>query len=309
MHSRARRIIKWTLALLLAGAVAFAAYVYWSFCDNRMPNNGIFPLEITSLRDEAAKLTGPKAERIEVETVSHTPTPKMAMVAGTSWDTVDMIRSSYRVVFPDQTLLIDTGNRREDALQNGAIEYDDTAWAHVLQATAEASTIILTHGHGDHAGGLLASADVEGVLAAAKLSEAQIKTMRSGGLAAEAFAPSLFNTGLLAIAPGVVLIPAAGHTPGSQMIYVQMASGQEFIFMGDTASLADNVRLGRIRSHYVTDKIGNDDRRAVFLQTAALQKLSQDAPDVALVPGHDAIATSELEKQGLLSRGFTFSDP
>src|SRR5581483_5018541 len=37
------------------------------------------------------------------------------------------------------------------------------------------------------------------------------------------------------IAPGVVLIKAPGHTPGSQVVYVQLASGREVILSGDVA--------------------------------------------------------------------------
>jgi glyoxylase-like metal-dependent hydrolase (beta-lactamase superfamily II) len=303
------RGIRWIVALAVAGAAALALYVYWSFYDNRMPRDGSFPLDISELRASASAVAGPKADHIEFETLSHTPVPEIAMVAGTSWHKIDMVRNSYRVVFPGQSLLIDTGHSREDAQRYGAAEYDDGAWARVLDAIDEADIILLTHGHGDHAGGLLARADNETARANARLSQPQIETMRSGGLAAEAFEASLDNTGLRAIAPGVVIIPAPGHTPGSQLIYVQLSNGREYVFMGDTASLGDNVRLGRIRSHYVTDKIGSDDRLQVFRQTAALQKLSRDVPEIILIPGHDGAATTGLERQGILTRGFTHAEP
>ena len=88
------------------------------------------------------------------------------------------------------------------------------------------------------------------------------------------------------------------------MVYVQRADGQEYIFMGEVASNADNIRLMRIRSHLVTDFMTHDDRTAVFLETKALHQLSLDEPTIALVPGHDASAIGEFESQGLLKRGF-----
>ncbi|MCA8900640.1 MAG: MBL fold metallo-hydrolase [Hyphomonas sp.] len=299
------RVLQGVIALAIVAGLSFLAMVYWFFYDNRMPAQAsASPLDIAAIRQAAGTIPGPKATGIEVETLSHTLVPKIAMVAATSWDKVDMVRNSYRVVFPERALIIDTGQSREDALRYNAHEYDDAAWTRMLAAIAQADTVIVTHGHGDHAGGLEASADVPGIADAARLSAAQVATMQAGGLETQAFAPSLDYQGLFALAPGVVLIPAPGHTPGSQMVYVELADGREFLFLGDTASLLDNVRLGRIRSHYVTDRIGNDDRQAVFLQTAALQRMSEEAPDLILVPGHDAAVTADLVARGQLLAGF-----
>ncbi|MEZ5997265.1 MAG: MBL fold metallo-hydrolase [Hyphomonas sp.] len=299
------RTVQGLLALGLVALLVFLAAVYWFFYDNRMPHDGAFPLDLAALREAAGTIPGEKAERIEVETVSHTEVPRIAMIAGTGWDKIDMVRNSYRVVFPDKALIIDTGDSHAAAMAFGASAYDDAAWTRILAAIATADIIVLTHGHNDHAAGLAASAGVDGVAGKARLSAAQIATMTHSGLDTAAFTPAPDYEGLLAIAPGIVLIAAPGHTPGSQMVYVQLAGGQEYIFMGDTASMADNVRLGRIRSHYVTDRIGKDDRHAVFLQTAALQRLAGEAPDLVLVPGHDAEATADLEARGLLQPGFS----
>lgn len=47
--------------------------------------------------------------------------------------------------------------------------------------------------------------------------------------------------GLLAIAPGVVLVPLPGHTPGSQGVLVRMASGSRYLLAGDTINLYESV--------------------------------------------------------------------
>jgi glyoxylase-like metal-dependent hydrolase (beta-lactamase superfamily II) len=114
----------------------------------------------------------------------------------------------------------------------------------------------------------------------------------------------LVYAGLHAIAPGVVLIKAPGHTPGSQMIFVRLASGREYLFMGDVASLADNVLLQHQRSRYVTRFISGDDRAAVAAQLRAIDDLHRQAPAMVLVPGHDGPTIAALIGQGALTAGF-----
>ena len=166
----------------------------------------------------------------------------------------------------------------------------------------------MTHEHIDHIGGLLTSPHLLRLLPRTILNPEQFADSgRSAGLwprgSRAGFRPLAYQ-GMIAIAPGVVLIRAPGHTPGSQMVYVQRADGQEYLFMGDVASIADNVRLQRICSRLVTDSMTLDDRRAVMLRTMALHRLAAAEPRIALVPGHDAVATVAFERSGLLVRGF-----
>jgi glyoxylase-like metal-dependent hydrolase (beta-lactamase superfamily II) len=95
------------------------------------------------------------------------------------------------------------------------------------------------------------------------------------------------------VAPGMVLIKSPGHTPGSQMVYVQTADGTEFLFIGDVAWHFRNIEVQRERAR-LTQFTSEEDRAAVFGQLGALQRLHEAEPRINIVPGHDGVAIERL---------------
>ena len=90
-----------------------------------------------------------------------------------------------------------------------------------------------------------------------------------------------------ALAPGVVAIPAPSHTPRSQMFYVRLASGAEYLFAGDVAPLALSWQGQRGRARLVSDWLLPEDRHAVFAWLRTIRALKQEAPGLHVVPGYD----------------------
>lgn len=90
-----------------------------------------------------------------------------------------------------------------------------------------------------------------------------------------------------ALAPGVVAIPAASHTPRTQMVFVRLANGDEYLFAGDVAPLARSWQAQRGRARLVSDWLLPEDRRATFAWLATIRALKREAPDLHVVPGYD----------------------
>ncbi len=107
-----------------------------------------------------------------------------------------------------------------------------------------------------------------------------------------------------AIAPGVVLIKAAGHSPGSQMVYVRKVDGTEVLFLGDVAWHARNIETLRERARLVTQFFLKEDRHAVFGQLKTLAVLHEDMPNLIMMPGHDGEVYDKLVSDGVLSKDF-----
>jgi glyoxylase-like metal-dependent hydrolase (beta-lactamase superfamily II) len=100
-----------------------------------------------------------------------------------------------------------------------------------------------------------------------------------------------------------VLIKAPGHTPGSQIVFVQTANGNEYLFLGDVAWHWRNVELVRERPRFVA-MIAQMDRDALFWQLQELKRLSSAEPNIRLIPGHDGPPVAALIKEGRFVEGF-----
>ena len=93
------------LAVLLA--IAGAAF-YWLLVESHMPGDASFALDIDRLRAVSAAAPGDKPSAIEVEQVAVFTFPATAIVAGDGFDGRLLPVYSYRLVYPDSSIIVDT---------------------------------------------------------------------------------------------------------------------------------------------------------------------------------------------------------
>jgi glyoxylase-like metal-dependent hydrolase (beta-lactamase superfamily II) len=295
------------VAVLLA--IAGAAY-YWLIVESHMPGNAAFELDIERVRALASEVPGEKPASIELEEVAEFTFPATGVVAGDGWKGTQLPVYSYRLIYPDSSIIVDTGMTQDMATGSELTKFDAAALARVQAAMSNAAQIVVTHEHMDHIGGLTTHTDLANVLPTAKLTREQLSQPERSlpakfpDHALDGYQPLVYDH-YHALAPGVVLIKAAGHSPGSQIVYVQTASGAELLLIGDVAWHYRNIELQRERARLMTMLFLKEDRKAVFGQLAALKRVHEQQPAVHIVPGHDGPVIEGLVASGILKRGFS----
>ena len=217
-------------------------------------------------------------------------------------------RTAFQVMYPDGSVMVDAGMDLtvHKFFGRGVEEpYFPDAARQVEQAVARARLVVVTHEHGDHVAGVVHSAAAPQLAQKTILTRTQVQS-----LIASPQMPEIRLTGDLAkrfivvdydiyypLAPGMALIKAAGHTPGSQMVYVALESGRDYLLIGDATWHMDGVRLMKGKdAPWVTE-----DQPAVLAQLTWLNALSRSAPNLVVVASHDEEQHVELVAKGVLT--------
>jgi glyoxylase-like metal-dependent hydrolase (beta-lactamase superfamily II) len=245
-----------TVLLALAATVAVGAQVAGAPAQSQTAAQAPSPVwsaNLDDIRRVAAMIPGPRPLRINMLKFAESHRTKNFSVQGAPAEPSVQARTVFQVVYGDGTVMIDSGMDRQvhSFFGRGVVEpYFPDAAKEVERALLNAKSIIVTHEHGDHAAGVIRGPLVDRLAPKTILTRTQVDMLLTHPQMPEIkLTPAMaarYNVvdydKYMPYGPGMALIKAPGHTPGSQMVYVALDSGREYLFIGDVAWHMDSVR-------------------------------------------------------------------
>ena len=298
------------LSIALASLV-LSALASWSWAMGRedVPETSSYRLDIAELRREANSIPGDKPIALNSEFVAKATIPRAGVFAGEAFTPHTMFHHAYQLQFSDRYFVIDSAFDKATHSKMAADQpFSEEGWRTVQRGLQGAQGIFITHEHSDHLAGIAQHARPELLKARLRLTSEQLaNTQRLDQVSMPATlrsAKAVEYDRVLAIAAGFVALKAAGHTPGSQIFFVQLADGRELLLIGDVAWHLDALRQLHYRPRLVTNLLLNEDREAVLNQFRALHDLMQAEPDLWVVPSHDEQLRAAMIAAGVLGDGW-----
>jgi glyoxylase-like metal-dependent hydrolase (beta-lactamase superfamily II) len=264
---------------------------------------------LTRVRSAATMIPGQLAVAANFAKVAESHRPYADIIDGGNAKIFITARTAFQIVYPDSTIMIDSGMDKEVHQYYGfgkSEPYFQAANDEVQAALQRARQILITHEHGDHIAGVIRSPYLSELAPKTILTKGQTETLR--------LAPQLPQIALTAeqssryivvdyellmpIAPGIVLIKSPGHTAGHQMIYVRLTKDREFLFIGDVAWSIDNITQLKLRPASTIARI-KEDPQALMQQMVWIKQI-MDQQHVTIIPSHDDDLLKKYVKDGIL---------
>ena len=266
------------------------------------------------VRALARATPGERPISVHVMKIVESSGPLSNYVAGADSQRVPSCFSVFQIRYRDRWVVVDAGLDSQAISENygarSTVTFHRDRYDRLETALRDAEHVVLTHEHLDHAIGVERGPYFQTVAAKTLLSEEQLRTfldppargvIRLARDSAQAF-PVLRYDLLFPLAPGVVLIKAPGHTPGSQHVYVRLASGREILIAGDLAWQSEGLTTDQQKPEATSRNLG-EDREALQLQLDWARKIAQDG-QVAVVLSHDSRLLDSLVSRGVLVNDF-----
>lgn len=271
------------------------------------PAKAAWSADLADIRRVATLIPGRKPLRINVLKFAESHRTKNFSVKGEPATPSIQARTVFQVVYADGNVMVDAGMDlpMHKQIGRGAEEpYFAEQARQVDKALRGARAIIFTHEHGDHITGVIRTAYLAELAPKAILTRAQVHTLettpqfpdlRITEEQAQRYHIIDYDQ-YMAFAPGWALVKAPGHTPGSQMMFITLDSGREYLLIGDAAWHMDGVRKvsGKDAPWIV------EDTSAVNDQLKWLNGLANAEKNLVIIASHDDDEQKELVAKKLL---------
>jgi len=274
----------------------------------RVDSETPFGADLAVIRRLADLIPGARPTAVNGIRVAASVRPRKFVIVGGDDTSVTMPRTVFQVVYPDGTVMLDAGldeaTHRSFSIPDRPEPYFPEAFAQVEGALHRASMIVLTHFHADHAAGLTQSPHYEALAAktiiSAETARCLVETPHRPHLAMTADKAALMNVvdydRYLAVAPGLVLIKAHGHSADHQMVFIALADGREILHSVDVGWTLDNIRAVKGKAAPWV----KEDVAAVDSQLGWLNDIFRREPNVRLLVTHDDALFASLLSEGVI---------
>jgi glyoxylase-like metal-dependent hydrolase (beta-lactamase superfamily II) len=267
---------------------------------------------LSLVRRAATAIPGAQPSGINYIKVAESHRPLSDIIEGGSQERYVSARTAFQVSYPSGSVMIDAG-MDQTVHKFFGFGREEPYWpdrnAAVQDALKKASLIVVTHEHGDHVAGVIRSEARKELAAKTMLTREQVRTLLLYPQMSEIhLTPEAAHDYIvidyeshLPIAPGIVLIKAAGHTPGHQIVYVRLASGREHLFIGDVAWTLANVTQLKLRPAATMRRIGEDSQ--ALMHQLRWVKDTMEQEKLLIIPSHDDTLLQDLATKQLIGEG------
>jgi len=266
---------------------------------------GVF--DVDDWRSKASAQTSDLPTSIRILEIGRDTAPPFAAQAGRFGAPVAMSYNAVEISYPDRQIIVGGAVDRKTAegmaLSKTEWRFSDAAYTDLTDAMLSAEQVLMTHEHLDHIMAIARHPNASALAQNLVLNAPQIEALplfAEGALdpALVALQPSLSGN-VASVAPGVVIVPAAGHTPGSQMVFITLQNGEEILLIGDIVwnmGAIEALKTRPVLTQYMVFRPNFEDRDAIRKQVRALHDMIADNPALTVLPAHDRAWLIEAAK-------------
>jgi glyoxylase-like metal-dependent hydrolase (beta-lactamase superfamily II) len=264
-----------------------------------------FAADLSVMRAMSTVLPGALPLAVNGVRVAASIRPRKFVIADGDDAPVTMPRTAFQVVYPDCTVMIDSGldKATHDSFSPDKPEpYYPDQFAKLARALDAARLIVLTHHHADHVAGVVTAPNFAALAAKTVITmdvaDCLMNTPHRPHLKLTQQAIGRFIVldypQHYPVAPGIVLIRSPGHSADSQMVYIRLQSGREILHSVDSAWVMDNIREVKGKAAPWV----KEDVPSVMGQLRWLKNVAETEKGITILVTHDDELFERLTRSG-----------